>query len=230
MFAGIYAFYTPRGQNTNNVSTLDTANKLGYSFNSANQDPHLGVALLTGQNLNFKALTGAEVLTGFTTQEKWDALSSGISVPTQTGTTCLVISAGPITLNNNDSVTVGFAIVKGANLSELKTNTITAKNKYGVIGVQQISSQVPLKFELYQNYPNPFNPWTTIRFDLAKNDFVNIRVFDVLGREVALILDRKLDAGTYKVDFDGSSYSSGVYFYRIETKYFIDVKRMVLIK
>jgi hypothetical protein len=231
MFAGIYAFYTPTGQLSNNFTKLDTLNKLGYSYNSANTDPHLGVALLTNQNLNFKALLGSEVLTGFTTQEKWDALSHGISVPSQgPNITCLVISAGPISLNNNDSVTVGFAIVKGANLAELKTNTITAKNKYGVIGVEQISGQVPLRYALYQNYPNPFNPVTTIKFDIPKSDYVNIKLYDITGRYLGSIVDRKLDAGSYKVGFDGSNLASGVYFYRVETSRFIDVKKMVILK
>jgi len=231
MFAGIYAFYTPNGQLTNNVATLDTVNKLGYSYNFSNSDPHLGVALLTNQNLNFKALLGTEVLTGFTTQEKWDALSNGISVPSQgPNITCFVISAGPINLNNNDSVTVGFAVVKGLSLAELKTNTIAAKNKYGVIGVEQISGQVPLRYALYQNYPNPFNPVTTIKFDIPKSDFVNIKVFDITGRYVGSIVNRKLDAGSYEVGFDSSNLASGVYFYRVETSSFVDVKKMIILK
>lgn len=230
LFAGIYSYYTPLGSNSGLTSTLDTANKLGYTFLNSNNNPHLGVSILTNQNLNFKAINAVEVFNGFTTQEKWDALSGGISNPYYTGISCFVISAGPININNNDSVDVGFAIVKGNDLAGLKINTITAKNKYGVIGVKPISNSVPMVYNLYQNYPNPFNPSTTIKFDLPKQDFVSIKMYDLLGREVNEILKENLSAGSYELTFDAGNLSSGVYFYRLKAGDFEDVKKMVLLK
>lgn len=230
LFAGIYMYNTPNGLNSSNVSALDTNGKLAYSYNSTTTNPYLGVSLLSGQNLNYKSLNATEVLTGFTTQEKWDAMSNGIvNGGLGPGINCYVISAGPINLNNNDSVVVGFAILKGNDLAEIKTNNTAAKNRFNVIGVQQISSLMPEKFSLYQNYPNPFNPSTSIRFDVAKTDVVKIRVFDLLGRETAFF-SQELQPGTYKYEFNGSAVSSGVYFYRIESKYFTDTKKMILIK
>jgi hypothetical protein len=230
MFAGVYSYYTPNGVNSNNTTVIDTANKLGYTYNTVTPNPYLGVRLLSGQTVNYKALTATEVLTGFTTQEKWDAMRGGIvNGGLVNGIYCFVVSAGPINLNNNDSVVVGFAVVKGNDLADLVSNSNTAKNRFSTIGIQQISSQIPEKFNLYQNYPNPFNPTTTIKFDLAKMDVVKIRVFDVIGREVANFT-QELTPGQYKYDFNGSNFASGIYFYKLESNYFTDVKKMILVK
>lgn len=230
MFAGIYMYYTPNGINGNNITALDTVNKLGYSFNSTTTNPYLGVSLLSNQNLNYKALNSSDVLVGFTTQKKWDALSGGIvNGGLGPGINCFVVSAGPVNLNNNDSVVVGFAVVKGNDLAELITNTVTAKNRFGVIGIEQTSIIVPKQYALFQNYPNPFNPVTTIKFDVPVHSLVNLEIFDIIGRQVGN-LSQELSPGSYKYDFDGTNFSSGIYFYRIKTNNFTDVKKMVLIK
>jgi serine protease len=230
MFAGIYTYYTPNSQTVNNITALDDADKLAYTYNSGTSNPYLGVSLLSGQTLNFKALNATEVLTGFTTLEKWSALSSGIfNDSLGPGLNCFVISAGPISLNNNDSVVVGFAVVKGNDLAELKTNSNTAKNRFGVIGIEQISTTIPDRFALYQNYPNPFNPATTIKFDVAAFDRITIRVYDIIGKEVSRY-SSDLQPGQYRYDFEGSNLASGIYFYRLESSFFSDVKKMILIK
>lgn len=230
MYAGMYMYFTPNSVNGSNTIVLDTAGKLGYSYNNTTPNPYLGVSLLSSQNLNFKSLNATEVLTGFTTQEKWDAMSNGIvNGGIGPGINCFVISAGPVNLNNNDSVTVGFAIVKGNDLNDIKTNNTAAKNRFNVIGIESVSGVVPEKFALYQNYPNPFNPSTTIKFDIAKTDVVKIRIFDVIGREVSSIY-QELQPGSYKYDFNAAGLASGIYFYRIETSVFSDVKKMILLK
>ena len=91
-------------------------------------------------------------------------------------------------------------------------------------------SNIADKFSLSQNYPNPFNPTTTINFSIPKSGFVALKVFDVLGREVATLVNETKVAGNYTVDFDGSGLSSGVYFYRIEAGDFISMKKMMLTK
>lgn len=83
------------------------------------------------------------------------------------------------------------------------------------IDVKKISSEVPSKFELLQNYPNPFNPSTTIRYQISQSQFVNLRVFDITGKEIAVLVNEKQSAGTYEVRWDASKYSSGTYFYRL---------------
>ncbi len=99
-----------------------------------------------------------------------------------------------------------------------------------LVRINNISGNVPDKFNLYQNYPNPFNPSTTVKFDLPKNTLVKLKVYDIIGREIATLVNKSLNAGTYSVDWNASQYSSGVYFYKLETESFTDVKRMMLIK
>jgi len=88
----------------------------------------------------------------------------------------------------------------------------------------------PVEYALAQNYPNPFNPSTNIQYDLPKDGFVKIKIYDMLGKEVASLVNEHKMAGSYLVSFSGASLSSGVYFYRIETSDFIDTKRMILMK
>ncbi|HLT24099.1 MAG TPA: S8 family serine peptidase [Ignavibacteria bacterium] len=89
---------------------------------------------------------------------------------------------------------------------------------------------LPEEFSLMQNYPNPFNPTTKIRFDIPKQSFVTLKVYDVAGREVESLISRQLNAGTYIADFTAKNLSSGVYFYSLQAGDFVQVKKMVLLK
>jgi hypothetical protein len=99
-----------------------------------------------------------------------------------------------------------------------------------LVGIQQTGNEIPSSYFLSQNYPNPFNPMTTIEFSLPKGEFVEITIFDVTGREVATIVQDPFQAGTYKVTFDATSLSSGVYFYKLTAGNFTDTKKMLLVK
>jgi hypothetical protein len=92
------------------------------------------------------------------------------------------------------------------------------------------SYQSNFEYKLQQNYPNPFNPATTIEFTLKENSVVSLRVFDILGREVAVIINDLLIAGNHQVVFDGHNLESGIYFYEIITDKFRDVKKLILLK
>jgi len=92
------------------------------------------------------------------------------------------------------------------------------------------NNSIPLQFSLKQNYPNPFNPVTRIEFELPKGELVYISVSDITGRELSVIKAEYYSAGNHEVTFDGSNFSSGVYFYKLVTKDFTDSKKMVLIK
>jgi hypothetical protein len=121
------------------------------------------------------------------------------------------------------------------------------------IGIKPISNEVPNQFSLSQNYPNPFNPNTRIKFDISPNvksetsnaplsfgegSGVRLVIYDILGREIAVLVNEQLRAGSYEVDFDGSNYLSGVYFYKLTAVdasaplsiNYSETKKMVLLK
>jgi hypothetical protein len=98
------------------------------------------------------------------------------------------------------------------------------------VGVKETPNISPIKFELHQNYPNPFNPSTTIQFDIPKAAFVTLKVYNVLGQEVATLVNEKREAGRYEVEFDGSKLTSGVYFYRLQAGSFVQTRKMILLK
>jgi hypothetical protein len=100
----------------------------------------------------------------------------------------------------------------------------------GTISVISNNMNIPEIYKLFENYPNPFNPETSIRFLIKDDGFVSIKVYDITGRFVNVLVNQKLFAGDYTVKFDGASLSSGVYLYRIETGNFVDSKKMMLIK
>jgi hypothetical protein len=111
-----------------------------------------------------------------------------------------------------------------------------------VIGIRNVSLNIPENFKLYQNYPNPFNPYTKIKFAVpvtvtSQTSNIRIDVFDVLGRQVELLVNDHLKPGTYEIDFNGSKYSSGVYFYRLtvqnekmQTPLYSQTLKMILLK
>jgi hypothetical protein len=98
-----------------------------------------------------------------------------------------------------------------------------------VSGVSKlINSQIPKEYKLEQNYPNPFNPETNISFDLPKTGFVTLKIYDILGKEIVTLVNGMKNAGSYTIDFDASSLTSGVYFYRLESNGFTATKNMIL--
>jgi hypothetical protein len=101
-----------------------------------------------------------------------------------------------------------------------------------ITGIKPISNEIHSSYELYNNYPNPFNPSTRIKFDIPGHfeGQATLLVYDIRGREVAALVNEKLNPGTYEVEWDGSNYSSGVYFYKLIAGDFSDTRKMVLLK
>lgn len=91
-------------------------------------------------------------------------------------------------------------------------------------------SDIPLDFALNQNYPNPFNPTTRIQYQLSGNSQVTLKVYNILGSEVATLVNEEKQAGSYEVSFDASDLSSGIYFYSLRAGSFIETKKMLLLK
>jgi hypothetical protein len=99
-----------------------------------------------------------------------------------------------------------------------------------LIGIKPLGQNVPDRFLLYQNYPNPFNPNTLIKYQISKSCFVKLTVYDLLGREISRLVDKKQNAGFYEVNWDAGNFSSGVYFYSLEADTYKETKKMMIIK
>jgi hypothetical protein len=105
------------------------------------------------------------------------------------------------------------------------------KLKYDItVDVEDVQAEVPTDYTLYQNYPNPFNPSTKIKFVIPKSSSVNLKVYNVLGKEAATLVNEKRLAGSYEVEFDASRLPSGVYFYKLQAGSFAETKKMVLLR
>ncbi len=106
---------------------------------------------------------------------------------------------------------------------KIKLNNVTT-------GVEQTGIQIPADYSLSQNYPNPFNPLTMISYQLPINSNVSLKVYNILGQDIATLVNEQQSAGTYSVSFDASAYSSGIYYFKLSSGSFNQVRKMVLMK
>ncbi len=154
-----------------------------------------------------------------------------------------LVSAGPFTLKVGEPVTIIVAHIVGRGTDSLNSITVSRGFSEAVEGFYKSNftdivvsvddkntKPVPSSFILYQNYPNPFNPTTKINFVIPKSSVVNLKVYDILGREVATLVNEEKHPGSYEIEFDGSKLSSGVYFYQLNSGSFISTKKMLIIK
>ncbi len=102
--------------------------------------------------------------------------------------------------------------------------------KYAPISIQNIGTEIPASYKMYNAYPNPFNPVTKINFDISKSGFVNISIYDMLGRKINTLVSSQMQAGKYSVTYEPSGNSSGIYFCRFEINGYSDTKKLVLVK
>tara|TARA_R110000868_G_scaffold1211_7_gene9436 strand:+ start:5012 stop:7972 length:2961 start_codon:yes stop_codon:yes gene_type:complete len=123
---------------------------------------------------------------------------------------------------DNDGDLDIIALLEGSKILYAENKAISTSN--------EIEEGVASNFYLHQNYPNPFNPTTTIRYAIPGSFFVNITVFDLAGRKVATLVNEKKSIGTHTVKFDASGLASGVYYYRVSTRDFVQTKKLTLIK
>ncbi len=148
-------------------------------------------------------------------------------------------------LENNIWKTIGFVKGNGTittinNYSFVDANVKSGKYNYRLQqkdndGTVDYSDEikvtiVPTQAKLYQNFPNPYNPTTTITYEIPKTDVVNLKVYDILGKEITTLVNQEMQAGIHTVNFDANQLSGGIYFYKITAGSFSEVKRMMLVK
>jgi uncharacterized delta-60 repeat protein len=123
-----------------------------------------------------------------------------------------------------------FEIIGGSRHPAHMTTLRYNRGSFGIIHTG--NGNIPSAYKLSQNYPNPFNPVTTIKFEIPLNNggFVQLKIYDILGREAAILVNQQLTPGRYEIKFDGTNYSSGVYFYKLTAGSFVQTKQMVLVK
>jgi Secretion system C-terminal sorting domain len=126
-----------------------------------------------------------------------------------------------------DSLDTAYSHDPRLNFIEVERTLLPVNEIY--TGVKQ-TTIAPDKFSLSQNYPNPFNPSTTIKYSVASSSYVTIKVFDLLGDQVAALVNERKSPGKYSVNFDASNLSSGVYLYRIHARNYVSTKKMLLLK
>ena len=154
----------------------------------------------------------------------------------------MMLSVGPFQLQANNPIDIIVAYTVGRGNDHLNSITVARNlvnaviNEYNsnfstITSVEDNSFvNVVSNFMLYQNYPNPFNNRTKIKFQIAKTCNVNLRVYDVLGREVGILVNEEKMPGLYEVEFDGSGFSSGIYFYKLVAGDYSQIRKFVLLK
>lgn len=235
----------------NTITPSDTARELVGLKISTNVNPKVGSLKF----LQFGMLTTATSshITSFDLY--WDVDNSGLVSTGDIKLKSLPFTTGPLTFDtlkfkflDNVRTVILTARTTAAASGQTLTLNITDTNKViayyttrpfstnfpfvTVSGVGNTSTQT-LTYALSQNYPNPFNPTTIIGYTVAKNSFVSIKVYDVLGKEVATLMNKQKDAGNYQVEFDTQDHpgiSSGIYYYKMTAGEFSDIKKMILLK
>ncbi len=228
------------------IVEYDTQNNYGYAYDSGFNtiSTYQGVALISDNKYNFWANendggSGGIDLEEFTDDKKWTMLSSGLShVTAGPSDISVAVSGGNYSLAPNDTIDVAFAIAIANNISELTQAITQARSKYAELPTDvEENSILPNEFILKQNYPNPFNPSTTIEYSIPNVEtlhvtslHVSLKIYDVLGREIATLVNQKQAPGNFSVKFDASSLPSGIYFYTLRAGNFVATKKMILLK
>lgn len=147
---------------------------------------------------------------------------SNLIQPASTSNTGGTLNSISLTSNNANFIVTSPVptVIAGATLATICTT----------VGINPIENQVPDKFLLEQNYPNPFNPVTNIQFQIPRNEFILLDIFDLNGKKVETLINQNLEAGSYEVKWNAENYPSGIYFYKLQASYYSETKKMILIK
>jgi subtilisin family serine protease len=241
LYAGYYLDWDINDSG-NNQAGWDSANQLGYEW--AEGSAYYGIAAVSpSQAAAYRAVKNPDfVWGGFSDATKYQFMSGGFQVVSSDAPNdwSQLLSCGPYNLPAGQSVTVAFAVLGGADLNDLKANAQAARGAYLTTGVDDSQTDpVPVQFALAQNAPNPFArravPATAIRYSLAETGPVTLRLFNLLGQEVAVLVQGVQNRGSYAVQWDGRdrrglAAPSGVYFYQLKTSGFTATRKLILVE
>lgn len=191
---------------------------------------------LFNKNQTYLIVTKYKFVSGSTTNDTVSLFVIPASIPVSEPLPDQVISVG------NDAENIGEIVINnhaygqsgiGLRRSSVKIDGLKISKSWGeavLSALEQTSNEIPTGYSLEQNYPNPFNPETKINFTLPVSGNVKLSVFDVTGREIEVLINNSLTAGSYTFNFNASKLSSGIYLYRIEAGEYVSTKKMTLIK
>ena len=195
-----------------------------YFMRFQDTSPQFTVGGLSDVNLlslcitNIIGITSADIFAGTGTSGK-------VYYSKYWGNSWVPVSAGLLSNNRVNCLAVfGSYLIAGTD------NGIWRRTLVSLTSVEDQNNSIPSHYNLEQNYPNPFNPISKIKYDLPRNDFVTLKVYDAIGKELVTLVNSQQTAGHHEINFDGSNLSSGIYFYRIQTGNFMQTKKMILLK
>ncbi len=244
LYAGFFIDWDiPEDDYANNTTKYDSLDNFAYGYNSNTPTVYVGTALISHNSYGYypiknDATTGDVRLfdsNGFTDAEKFITLSKNLETGFQeTGDISYVVSGGPFNLQPGHTESIAYSIAAASTLDELRAVIKRSREKYKSVPTNIIEEkqELPKEFTLYQNYPNPFNPSTTIQYSIGKTELVTLKVFDLLGREVATLVNETKSTGNYHFQFSAYSHNlaSGVYTYILQVGGKTQARKMVVIK
>lgn len=235
--------------NVDSLGDIPTACASSYMIsvtNTTNTDAKNNGAAY-GRNTIDLGAPGTNILSTTTVGNYQLLTGTSMATPHVAGAIALIIAAagpqwiqqyktnpGPSALFIKNMLMAGVDIKPSLQNITVSNGRLNVNNS--VMLVQSITSSgnnqniIPARFNLYQNYPNPFNPSTVITYDLPKTGFVSLKIYDALGREISTLVNGNIEAGVHQAVWNAKDFTSGVYFYKLETSEYTATKKMALIK
>jgi len=154
----------------------------------------------------------------------------------------MLVHTGPFSLEENKPITIIVGYTIGQGIDPLNSVTVGKEVSAfvqqfyqsnfddNILPVEEENNLIVDEFKLFQNYPNPFNPSTIITYKIPEQQLVSLKLYDVLGNEIAILVNEEKPSGNFEVEFNASSLPSGVYFYQLKAGSFIETKKMILLK
>lgn len=238
------------------IVNYDQTDNFGYMYdqNGYPTDIYVGASLLSSTDYGFYGIrsdgndSNVNLSTSFTKAAKWYTMTHGTSHSSVLSAqdVAFVVSGGPYSIPNNESINVAFVVAAGSDLDDLRASIQQSRTKWNGVStdVDDYELTLPDEFSLSQNYPNPFNPSTTINYNIpnlavgtSHDLFVKLKIYDILGRVVTTLVNETQPAGTYNVAFNAGNLPagkaglpSGIYFYQLQAGAFTQTRKMIFLK